>query len=123
MFDHIALRAGDIGSATRFYDAVLTALGHARCYTHADMIGYGRDDQPVFWLYRSDAAAGGTHVAFAAPDRRAVASFHEAGLAAGGRDNGAPGPRPDYGPTYYAAFLIDPDGNNVEAVCMSGDGR
>jgi catechol 2,3-dioxygenase-like lactoylglutathione lyase family enzyme len=65
------------------------------------------------------SVAGPVHVAFRAPNRKAVDRFHAAGLKAGGRDNGAPGVRPDYSPTYYAAFLIDPDGNNVEAVCFT----
>ena len=73
----------------------------------------------ALWLYASmgEKGAAGTHVAFRAPDQKAVDAFYKAGLKAGAKDNGGPGPRPDYSPTYYAAFLIDPDGNNVEAVC------
>jgi catechol 2,3-dioxygenase-like lactoylglutathione lyase family enzyme len=73
---------------------------------------------PALWLYAGGPPAGGAHIAFRAANRKAVDRFHAAGLKAGGRDNGAPGPRADYSPTYYAAFLIDPDGNNVEAVCL-----
>ena len=73
----------------------------------------------VLWLHPATTKpAGGTHIAFRAADRAAVDRFHRAGLAAGGRDNGAPGVRADYSPTYYAAFLLDPDGHNVEAVCL-----
>lgn len=81
--------------------------------------GFGPRGEPALWLYRVGGAAGpGVHVAFRAGDRAAVDRFHTAGLAAGGRDNGGAGLRGDYSPTYYAAFLIDPDGNNVEAVCL-----
>lgn len=85
-------------------------------------IGGGPEDEPGLWSYRAEGAVGpGTHVAFRAPDRASVDQFHRRGLAAGGKDNGKPGLRTDYGPTYYAAFLIDPDGNNVEAVCMAAN--
>jgi catechol 2,3-dioxygenase-like lactoylglutathione lyase family enzyme len=81
---------------------------------------FGPPDQPAFWLYAKKGASGSaTHVAFRATDHASVNRFHAAGLKAGGRDNGAPGLRADYSPTYYAAFLLDPDGNNVEAVCTA----
>jgi predicted lactoylglutathione lyase len=83
-----------------------------------DGSGFGPKGAPALWLYEGGKHAG-THVAFAAKDHGAVDRFHKAGVTAGGKDNGAPGLRADYSPTYYAAFLIDPDGNNVEAVCMS----
>ncbi|WP_223252345.1 VOC family protein [Paracoccus mutanolyticus] len=78
-------------------------------------LGYGRTE-PAFWIGTSQPAGGPVHVAFAAPDRATVADFHAAALAAGGRDNGRPGPRPEYHPGYYGAFVLDPDGNNIEAV-------
>jgi catechol 2,3-dioxygenase-like lactoylglutathione lyase family enzyme len=79
--------------------------------------GFGPKDAPALWLYlQPNLNSAGVHIAFQAPDHDAIRKFHAAGLEAGGRDNGAAGPRPDYGPTYFAAFLIDPDGNNVEAV-------
>ena len=85
--------------------------------------GFGPPGSPALWLHAADGAAGrGVHLAFRAADRDAVARFHAAGLRAGGRDNGGPGLRPDYSPTYYAAFLIDPDGNNIEAVCLAEAG-
>ena len=82
------------------------------------MTGSGPPGAPALWLYRAEDAGSGTHVAFVAPDRAAVDRFHAEALKAGGRDHGRPGLRADYGPTYYAAFLLDPDGNNVEAVCL-----
>ena len=84
-----------------------------------DYAGFGPKGEPALWLHANAGGAGpGAHVAFRAPNRAAVERFHALGLAAGGRDNGAPGLRPDYSATYYAAFLLDPDGHNVEAVCF-----
>ena len=79
-------------------------------------VGYGQGSKPFFWVGAYRAASGPIHVAFAAADQEAVRAFHAAALAAGGTDNGAPGLRPEYHPTYYGAFVLDPDGNNVEAV-------
>jgi catechol 2,3-dioxygenase-like lactoylglutathione lyase family enzyme len=118
MYDHIGLHVRDLGTSTRFYAAILGPLGHALGSQGEGYAGLGPRDNPALWLYQAeDQAPARTHVAFAAPSRQAVQAFHAAGLDAGGRDNGAPGPRPDYSASYYAAFLIDPDGNNVEAVC------
>lgn len=120
MFDHIGLRVTDLAVSARFYQAVLAPLGQVPGASGEDYAGFGPPGAPALWLHRVAPGAGsGAHVAFRAPDRDAVARFHAAGLAAGGRDNGAPGLRPDYAPTYYAAFLLDPDGNNVEAVCLT----
>jgi catechol 2,3-dioxygenase-like lactoylglutathione lyase family enzyme len=122
MYDHIGLKVKDLDAAVRFYEAALGAFGHVVGSREASYAGIGPQDEPGLWLYRSDAAKGpGVHVAFRARDRASVDEFHRRGLAAGGKDNGKPGPRTDYSPTYYAAFLIDPDGNNVEAVCMAAD--
>jgi len=118
MLDHVGIRVSDLPSSPRFYDAVLRPLGHERCYSDEVVVGYGPGGKPSFWLHGTGLQGGGAHIAFASPDRQSVEAFHSAGLAAGGMDNGAPGPRPDYGPEYFAAFLIDPDGNNIEAVCM-----
>ncbi|MEX0839394.1 MAG: VOC family protein [Parvibaculum sp.] len=117
MLDHIELKVKNPGKAAGFYEAVLKPLGAKLCYEDANLKGYGRTKVPGLYLAKG-AATKGIHFAFAAPSRAAVDAFHAAGLKAGGKDNGAPGIRTDYAPTYYAAFLIDPDGNNVEAVCL-----
>ena len=119
MVDHIGLKVRDLDASVRFYAAVLTPLGHVLGSRDEGYAGIGPAGEPALWLYRSEGPAGaGVHVAFRAADRAAVERFHRQGLESGGRDNGAPGLRTDYSPTYYAAFLIDPDGNNVEAVCV-----
>ncbi|MGO4717419.1 VOC family protein [Bradyrhizobium sp. 2TAF24] len=119
MYDHIGLRVKDLAASVRFYEAALAGLGHVLCSRDTNGAGLGPKDAPALWLHLAKASpATGTHVAFQAPNRRAVDQFHAEGLKAGGKDNGAPGLRADYSPTYYAAFLIDPDGNNVEAVCL-----
>ncbi|HEU4664142.1 MAG TPA: VOC family protein [Dokdonella sp.] len=116
MYDHLGLKVKDLGASARFYRAVLSPLGHV---ADASGSGFGPPDAPGLWLYEhAQGASGGMHVAFSAASRAAVDRFHAEGLAHGARDNGAPGLRQDYAPNYYAAFLLDPDGNNVEAVCM-----
>ena len=120
MYDHIGLKTSDLASAVRFYGAALAPLGHVLCVHEETFAGLGPKESPALWLYAHDGSAGpGVHVAFTAPSRAAVDRFHAAGIAAGGRDNGQPGLRQDYSPNYYAAFLLDPDGNNVEAVCFT----
>ncbi|CAM3796870.1 VOC family protein [Paracoccus yeei] len=121
MIDHIELWVSDLGRPRAFCDAALAPLG-IRILKEAgpesgrgSHLGYGRTE-PAFWIGTSQPAGGPVHVAFAAPDRATVADFHAAALAAGGRDNGRPGPRPEYHPGYYGAFVLDPDGNNIEAV-------
>jgi catechol 2,3-dioxygenase-like lactoylglutathione lyase family enzyme len=115
MYDHIGLRVKDLETAVRFFRETLQPLGYV---LDDSGTGFGPKGAPGLWLHAGSEANGGTHVAFRATDRKAVDRFHAAGLKAGGRDNGKPGLRADYSPTYYAAFLIDPDGNNVEAVCL-----
>jgi catechol 2,3-dioxygenase-like lactoylglutathione lyase family enzyme len=117
MYDHIGLRVKDMDAAVRFYTAALEPLGHVLCSREEAYAGFGPKGEPALWLHR-DMAGGGAHVAFRAADRAAIDRFYAKGLEAGGRDNGRPGLRADYSPRYYAAFLIDPDGNNVEAVCL-----
>jgi catechol 2,3-dioxygenase-like lactoylglutathione lyase family enzyme len=117
MYDHIGLKVKDLDTAVRFYKAALEPLGHVLASQEASYAGLGPRGAPALWLYR-DPPSSGVHVAFRASSRAAVDRFHAAGLAAGGCDNGKPGVRSDYSPAYYAAFLIDPDGNNVEAVCL-----
>lgn len=124
MFDHIGIAVSDLGRARAFYDPALAVLGIAVVMEvteemtggHGAHLGYGRDGKPDFWIGSGKPASGGVHVAFAAPDRAAVDAFYHAAMAAGGRDNGAPGLRPEYHPGYYGAFILDPDGNNIEAV-------
>jgi catechol 2,3-dioxygenase-like lactoylglutathione lyase family enzyme len=118
MYDHIGLRVQDIDRSVSFYEAALNSLGHVVNSRDAGGAGLGPKDSSALWLHLSKDKCTGAHVAFSAPDRAAVDRFHAEGLKAGGKDNGKPGLRPDYSPTYYAAFLIDPDGNNVEAVCL-----
>lgn len=119
MFDHIGLQVKDLDASVRFWKAALAPLGHVLCSQDDSGAGLGPEGAPVLWLYASEAGKkSGTHVALRATDRKAVDRFHAAGLDAGGKDNGKPGIRKDYAPDYYAAFLIDPDGNNVEAVFM-----
>jgi catechol 2,3-dioxygenase-like lactoylglutathione lyase family enzyme len=119
MFDHVGIKVSDLKAALRFYDAALRPLGYERGYLDETSAGYGPGGKSSLWLYAARADGAGTHLAFAAADRKSVEAFHAAGLKAGGSDNGAPGLRADYSPQYFAAFLIDPDGNNVEAVCMT----
>jgi catechol 2,3-dioxygenase-like lactoylglutathione lyase family enzyme len=118
MYDHIGLKVRDLDASVRFYSAALAPLGFGMCSRDENGAGFGPPGEPALWLYLTKEARGlGAHIAFRAPDHAAIGKFHAAGLRAGGRDNGAAGPRADYSPTYFAAFLIDPDGNNVEAVC------
>jgi catechol 2,3-dioxygenase-like lactoylglutathione lyase family enzyme len=125
MIDHLSITVSDLPRATRFYDAVMAALGYPCVYRMAGGAGYGvrqgpRGDRPSYIsVFSSDDAvvADRRHYAFRAASRAAVDAFHAAALASGGRDDGPPGLRPDYHPTYYAAFVRDPDGNRIEAVC------
>ena len=118
MFDHIGLRVADLGASIAFYGQTLAPLGLVLASRGDDYAGFGPTDAPRLWLHAMPGLqSGGVHLAFSASSAEAVKAFHAAGLAAGARDNGAPGPRPDYGPHYFGAFLIDGDGNNIEAVC------
>jgi catechol 2,3-dioxygenase-like lactoylglutathione lyase family enzyme len=121
MYDHIGLHVRDLEMSVRFYRAALSPLGYTLCSQDASSAGLGPKGEPALWLYSSGkkAAGAGVHIGLRAIDHASVNRFHQEGLGAGGRDNGAPGLRADYSPTYYAAFLIDPDGNNVEAVCLT----
>ena len=121
MIHHLSLGVRELHASARFYDGILCALGFRRVFEDDEAIGYGLDDdEDILCLkQRDDAAAPGAgfHLAFGATTRAAVDAFHAAGLLAGGADNGGPGLREDYGPHYYAAFLVDPDGHRIEAVC------
>lgn len=114
--DHITLKVADYARAAAFYDQALQPLGLTRLFGDGrSFAGYGTE-RPFFWIGQGDQS-GGSHVAFAVADRREVDTFHATALAAGGRDNGPPGLRAHYHPTYYGAFVLDPDGHNIEAVC------
>jgi catechol 2,3-dioxygenase-like lactoylglutathione lyase family enzyme len=116
MYDHITLRVGDFAASLAFYEAALAPLGIELRVEDGTGAAFG--ERPSFLLTSRRARTANVHVAFRAPDTRAVDAFHAAALQNGGTDNGAPGIRADYAPNYYAAFALDPDGNNVEAVCM-----
>jgi len=121
MIDHTGIGVANVGRSAAFYDAALGALGMRRVIqlpenTGTDAVGYGVD-YPVFWIDRYHPHSIKQHTAFAARSKAEVDAFHAAALKAGGTDNGAPGPREDqWTPVYYAAFVLDPDGNNMEAV-------
>jgi catechol 2,3-dioxygenase-like lactoylglutathione lyase family enzyme len=117
MIDHIGLNVRDFAASRSFYERALAPLGYHIVLEFPNACGFGTNEQPVFWIVQREPYATGTHVAFHVGRRDAVHAFHDAALDAGGIDNGGPGPRPEYTPTYYAAFVHDPDGNNVEAVC------
>ncbi len=115
MIDHVSLRVRDLAAAKAFYTAVLAPLGYKLGMEFPDGAGLGAGGKVDLWLIH-DPQATPQHLAFAAPDRAAVDAFHAAALAAGGRDNGPPGLRLEYHPDYYAAFVYDPSGHNMEAV-------
>ena len=116
IIDHIGLNVSDIERSKAFYAAALAPLGITELMSPAPgVVGYGQAGKPEFWLVQGDDVGAPVHVAFAT-DRAAVDSFHEAALAAGGTDNGAPGERPIYHPGYYGGYVLDPDGHNIEAV-------
>ncbi len=117
MIDHVALNVSDHAASKAFYEQALAPLGYGVVMDAEGYgTGFGTAGKPSLWIVRRDPV-GTAHVALVAPDRSAVDAFHAAALAAGGEDNGAAGLRPDYHEHYYGAFVLDPDGNNVEAVC------
>lgn len=126
MIDHVSIGVRDVATARRFYDAALGALGY-KCLSSGDSsLGYGRDNVAL-WIGATDHPVladerSGLHICFSAPDRAAVKAFHAAALEAGGRDNGKPGLRKEYSGSYYAAFVVDPDGYRIEAYCGKDEG-
>jgi len=120
MLGHLSFGVSDLDRSTAFYDAVMAALGFRRVWTSASGVGYGlkpnQDKLALFPRAGATPPGPGFHLAFDAPDRDAVDAFHAAALAAGGTCDGPPGLRPHYGETYYAAFVVDPDGYKLEAV-------
>lgn len=124
MIDHMGIAVSDIEASKAFYTAALAPLGISlnmsatpdQTESGGTALGFGKDGGAFFWIADNERVGEGTHVAFEADDQVAVDAFYEAAIKAGGKDNGPPGPRPNYGPNYYAAFVLDPDGFNIEAV-------
>lgn len=120
MLDHVGLEVSDFEASREFFERALEPLGIRKLMEldwGGQAAGYGHERKPYFWIAGRGPVGTGTHIAFAVDSRELVNAFHAAALAAGGRDNGAPGPRPQYHENYYGAFVLDLDGNNIEAVC------
>ena len=128
MLDHVGIKVKSVARAKAFYDAALRPLGLTPQYdfvvpgSKKHFVGYGTTTKTCLWIGTSVGVraklSGPVHICLAAKSRKKVIAFYEAAIAAGAKDNGPPGPRKDYAPNYYAAFVVDPDGNNIEAVCM-----
>ncbi len=119
MLDHVSIQCADVAASAAFYDTVLATVGGQRILEFGDVIGYGVPPMPAFWLGPQNTGEGfrESHMAFTAPDREAVHAFFEAAKSAGAEVLHEPRLWPEYHPNYYGAFVRDPDGNNVEAVC------
>ena len=125
MIDHVGFPVSDYLRSKAFYNEALVPLGYSlimeisggHTESRHPAAGFGADGKPDFWIGGEGGLKGSLHIAIVAENRAAVDAFHRAALAAGGKDNGAPGLRPQYHPHYYGAFVLDPDGHNVEAVC------
>jgi catechol 2,3-dioxygenase-like lactoylglutathione lyase family enzyme len=117
MIDHIGIRVSDLRASTAFYRAALEPLGYEVLMDFEFGVGLGQDGKPDLWLYPGEPRGVQTHVAIAAPDRHTVDAFHVSALQAGATDTGSPRVRSEYHPNYYGAFVADPDGHNLEAVC------
>lgn len=122
MFDHIGFGASNFAASKAFFLKALQPLGVGIVMDGPYGVGLGRKNKPSLWIYETSGKPARLHLAFAADDREQVREFYRAALEAGGKDNGAPGLRPHYHPDYYAAFVIGPDGHNVEAVCHRPEG-
>jgi catechol 2,3-dioxygenase-like lactoylglutathione lyase family enzyme len=129
VIDHVGFPVSEYARSKAFYSQALAPLGYglvmeidgAHTESRAPAAGFGQPGKPDFWIGGEGGLERPLHVAIVAGDRASVDAFHVAALRAGGRDNGAPGLRPHYHPNYYAAFVLDPDGHNIEAVCHAGD--
>jgi catechol 2,3-dioxygenase-like lactoylglutathione lyase family enzyme len=117
MIDHLGIHVTDLDASKAFYTAALAPLGYGLLRDYSGFVGLGADQKPDFWLTQGQATTPGLHLAFAAKDRATVDAFYAAAIAAGAKDNGAPGLRPQYHPGYYGAFVIDLNGHNLEVVC------
>jgi catechol 2,3-dioxygenase-like lactoylglutathione lyase family enzyme len=122
MFDHVGINVRDYRASRAFYEQALAPLGYTvvLAFDEWDACGFGEAGKPTFWVAQREPLGTGTHVAFEAHDRETVDAFHAAALAAGGTDNGPAGIREHYHENYYGAFVLDFDGNNIEAVCHKG---
>jgi catechol 2,3-dioxygenase-like lactoylglutathione lyase family enzyme len=117
VLDHIGIRVSDYERSKRFFETALRPLGYRLVFEHPiSGAGFGRAGKPDFWIKRGPPSPS-LHIAFASDDRAAVDAFYKAAISANGRDNGEPGLRPEYHSCYYGAFVLDPDGHNIEAVC------
>lgn len=131
ILDHIELAVRDAEASRQFYEQALapldivrvTTVGPERTRKGGTRHGFGKDGYPSLWIHDNEAPGTGTHIAFATKERAIVDAFHQAALDAGGIDNGPPGIRPRYHAHYYAAYVLDPDGINVEVVCQQPSGR
>lgn len=117
IFDHIVLSVSNLEKSTLFYSKALAPLGTVFIREDEGCSGFGSNGKPSFWICDDSTTQKPMHIAFIAVDRKSVDAFHEAAVTAGGVDNGAPGIREQYHPSYYGAYVIDPDGHNIEAVC------
>ena len=121
MFDHLGIGVSDLNASKKFFLEALAPLGVGVVMEVSDAVGLGQGGKPSFWLGAAQTAPAPLHLAFVAENRALVDEFYRRALAAGGKDNGPPGTRPHYHANYYAAFVIGPDGHNVEAVCHRSD--
>ncbi|MGH7827078.1 MAG: VOC family protein [Candidatus Binatia bacterium] len=126
MIDHTGVNVSNFEKSKEFYGKALAPIGYsllmevpASVTGHTDAAGFGEPSKPDFWIGEGSVSSPPTHLAFRVNSRRLVDAFYQAAMEAGGRDNGAPGLRPHYHPDYYAAFVLDPDGHNIEAVCLA----
>jgi len=117
MIDHVVINVRDVARSMAFYARALAPLGYKVVKEYPGAAGFGAGPRADLWIFRRDPETVALHVALHCGSRLLVDAFHAAAVAAGGRDNGAPGLRADYHPDYYGAFVLDPDGNNIEAVC------
>ena len=117
MIDHIGIKVSSLEQSKRFYEQMLESIGYCLFEAHAEFAGFGRGGKPDFWIHAGEAPTATVHVAFRASERNQVETFYAAAIAAGARDNGPPGLRDKYHPNYFGAFVLDPDGNNIEVVC------
>ena len=121
ILDHIMLSVSDVETSKAFYSQALGPLAITQAKETQGWFAYGKEGRPVFWIGEGKTPQQPMHIAFVADNRKQVDAFYQAALAAGGKDNGPPGLREHYHPNYYSAFVLDPDGHNIEAVCHVGE--